>query len=152
MAKVLFVCLGNICRSPAGAAILRTILQENATVDSCAIGDWHIGQLPDPRMIKALKRKGIDVTTRAQKFQKNFFSDFDFILAADNAILTSLYELARNEEDKKKIFLMTHFSKHRRGEEVPDPYYLDDAAFDAVVEMLQDVCSDLAIFLQNKHS
>ncbi len=155
--KVLFVCMGNICRSPAGEGILKHLVKQdpslNIQVESCGIGDWHIGQAPDRRIHEASKARGIALTGKAKQFQKSYFDQFDYILAADKEVLKYLYHYAETPEQKAKIALMTAFSANYSGQEVPDPYYLSSGAFDLVLDMLEDACQGLIQSIrQHRHS
>jgi protein-tyrosine phosphatase len=145
--KVLFVCLGNICRSPAGEGILKHLLVQNPSLDvtvaSCGMGDWHVGHAADARMQEAIKMRGITLTSRAQKFQREFLDQFDYILAADKEVLTQLYHYAQTPQQKSKISLMTEFSSIYKGQEVPDPYYEEQRGFEFVIDMLEDSCQGL---------
>lgn len=146
MPSVLFVCLGNICRSPAAEGILRATAEIQGVdlhVESCGIGDWHIGQLPDERMRDAAKARGVILSNRAQQFKPNFFDRFDYILAADKEVQNDLYYFAKTPEQKAKIHLITDFSGSYSGEEIPDPYYLGEGAFETVLDMLEDSCNGL---------
>ena len=144
---VLFVCMGNICRSPAGEGILKEMVNQDPnlkiSVESCGIGDWHLGQAADKRMQEAAKERGIVLTTRAKQLQHAFFDQFDYILAADNEVLKYLYHYAKTPEQKAKIFFMTAFSPLYKGQEVPDPYYQPDGAFELVLDILEDSCRGL---------
>lgn len=155
MVKVLFVCLGNICRSPAAEGLLRhmTAQQElslEVYIESCGLGDWHIGQLPDERMREASKSRGIILTSRAQRFKPDFFDTFDYILAADHEVLNDLRRIAKTPEHKAKIQLMTSFSASYKDEEIPDPYYSGEAGFELVLDMLEDVCEGFLKYLQEQ--
>lgn len=145
--RVLFVCMGNICRSPAGEGILRHLLKEekelNCHVESCGIGDWHLGQGPDRRMQEAAKARGVLLTSRAQQFQGRFLDEFDYILAADKEIMECLHRYARTPEHQAKVMLMTNFSSNYDKQEVPDPYCLVNGAFELVLDMLEDSCQGL---------
>ena len=101
-------------------------------IESCGIGDWHIGQLADERMRNAAKGRGVILSSRAQQFKPSFFDSFDYILAADNEVLNDLHHFARNPDQKAKIHLITAFSGCYRGEEIPDPYYLGEGSFELV--------------------
>lgn len=152
--RVLFVCMGNICRSPAGEAILKHLAHQDASfniyVESCGIGDWHLGQAPDKRIQGIAKERGIALTSRAQQFQQSFFDSFDYILVADKEVLKYLYHYAKTPEQKAKLFLMTAFSALYQGQEVPDPYYQAHGAFELVWEMLEDSCRGLLQHIQNQ--
>lgn len=155
MVAVLFVCLGNICRSPAGEAILRHMTaghpkHKDIVVKSCGTGDWHLGHGSDPRMCEAALQRGILIDTRAKPFELSFFKDFDYILAADFAILAHLRHIAPSADDQKKIYLMTHFSTRHQGQEVPDPYYAGGQAFELVLDILEDSCEGLLMDIEKK--
>lgn len=148
MPSVMFVCLGNICRSPAAEGILRHMIAsdpgfQGMNIKSCGMGDWHIGQLPDTRMRETAKQRGIILTSRAQRFAPVFLDEFDFILAADHEVLKDLHRYARTPEHKNKIHLITVFSSAYKDEEIPDPYYQGEAAFEHILDMLEDSCKGL---------
>jgi protein-tyrosine phosphatase len=154
--RILFVCMGNICRSPAAEGILKHFVQQdpslNIYVESCGIGNWHVGHPPDWRMQEASKLRGIPLLSRAQQFQMKFFDHFDYILAADKEVLRDLYRFALTPEQKNKVALMTSFSFHYKGEEVPDPYYRGDPAFEIVLDMLEDSCRGLIDYIKSSQS
>ncbi len=146
--SILFVCLANICRSPAAQGTLLhlakgTELEELIYVESCGLGDWHQGKLPDQRMREAAMQRGIALASRAQGIQPDFFYRFDYILAADHSVLNQLYDLASSPEHKAKIHLITKFSRSFPNEEIPDPYYEGQMSFDLVLDMLEDSCKGL---------
>jgi protein-tyrosine phosphatase len=148
MPSVLFVCLGNICRSPAAEGILRLLVEREklsypVEIQSCGLGDWHTGKLPDERMREAAKKRGLTLMSRAQKVQPHFFDQFDFIFAADHKVMNELYKYASTPDYKSKIYLMTHFSNAFRNQEVPDPYYDNISGFETVLDMLEDSCSGI---------
>lgn len=154
MTAVLFVCLGNICRSPAAEGILRHLAAQDPKfstlhIESCGLGDWHIGQLPDLRMREFSKARGFILSSRAQRFRPSYFDRFDYILAADKEVLHSLYQFARTPAQKSKIHLMTEFSTTYKNEDVPDPYYSGDAGFELVLDMLEDSCAGLLNHLRS---
>lgn len=150
--SVLFVCMGNICRSPAGEAILREMVVEYPSlrihVDSCGIGDWHIGRGADSRMRETAMQRGIALTGLAKQFQQENFDQFDYILVADKEVMKYLHHYARTADHKAKIFLMTAFSALYKDLEVPDPYYEPNRAFDFVLDMLEDSCCGLIEHIQ----
>lgn len=146
MKKVLFVCLGNICRSPAAEAVLKSMaekkgLQDQLLITSCGIGDWHVGKPADSRMRKAATDRGIFINTKAKMFVPTFLEEFDYIFVADHEILEHLHRFAKNPEEKAKIHLMTAYSKSYAGQAVPDPYYEGVAGFDYVMDILEDSCA-----------
>lgn len=151
---ILFVCLGNICRSPAAEGFLRHLISEDGelssyTVASCGIGDWHHGKLPDSRMIKSAGARGVTLSMRAQSFKSEFFSQFDLILAADKDVEQILLQYASSEEDKGKISLITKFSEFHQNEEIPDPYYEDVSCFERALDIIEDSCQGLYKYLVN---
>lgn len=151
--KILFVCLGNICRSPAAEGVMKKLLSDLGVdfinVDSCGIGNWHVGHGPDERISDAARSRGVVLTSIAKQFQKEFFEQFDLILASDHEVLKHLYHLGISPEHKTKLFLMTEFSSRFHGQEVPDPYYQPEAAFDLVLDMLEDSCEGLFRHIQS---
>ncbi|MBA3602317.1 MAG: low molecular weight phosphotyrosine protein phosphatase [Parachlamydiaceae bacterium] len=148
MVSVLFVCLGNICRSPAAEAILRKLNDESSGavklhVESCGIGCWHVGLLPHEQMREAAKERGVLLLSRAQQFKASFFDQFDYILAADQPILNELYNLAITPEHKAKVHLISEYSGSYFREAIPDPFYEGKEGFDKVLDMLEDSCQGL---------
>ena len=151
MKSVLFVCLGNICRSPCAEGVLRhyaEIKNIDLHVESCGLGDWHQGQLPDERMRKTAQSRGIVLSSRAQAFKKEFFDKFDLILAADQAVIDELHKWAKIPEYKAKIQLMTKFSKEHHGKEVPDPFYHEMPVFEQVMDMIEEACNGILEHLE----
>lgn len=148
MVAVLFVCLGNICRSPAAEGVLRHMAAKDARfselrVESCGMGAWHLGHLPDERMRDAAKIRGVALASRARQFKPDFFDQYDYILASDKEVLNQLFYHAQDANQKSKIHLMTNFSSLYKGQEIPDPYYHGSSAFDLVLDMLEDSCEGL---------
>ncbi len=142
--RVLFVCLGNICRSPAAeivfhAALAKSGMAERISADSCGTASYHIGSKPDARMLAALKRAGLAYGGhRARAFCQADFARFDLIIPQDAENESDLRRLARTAEEKGKIRGMwEYFGAAETEQEVPDPYYGTEADFDAVVALLQ---------------
>ena len=155
MVAVLFVCLGNICRSPAAEGILRHLAEQHAlpeplVVESRGLGDWHQGQLPDVRMREAAGNRGIRLTSRAKKIEMSDFDHFDYILVADQKVLAELYRHVHSPEHRAKLHLMTCYSPCFKDQPVPDPYYEGDAGFEHVLNMLEDACSGLIEHIRGK--
>jgi protein-tyrosine phosphatase len=143
MRAVLFVCQGNLCRSPAGEAILLHLAQHleiPLQVASCGVAVGEVGAPPDHRMKEAAHRRGIDLKNKTQPFQLNFFETYDLILASDKTTIHILQVYAPNDKSTAKIHLMTDFSEKYRGLDVPDPYLGDEEYFDCVLDMLSDAC------------
>ena len=138
--RVLFVCLGNICRSPAAEAAFQHAATEAGLasefeVDSAGTGAWHVGEPADRRMREAGQRRGIKVTSLARQVSDQDFTTFDHILAMD---LTNLRALQRQApvEHRRKIRLFRDLDPDAPGEDVPDPYYGDVAGFDEVLDIV----------------
>ncbi len=131
--SVLFVCLGNICRSPLAEAALRAEAQRLGTdidVDSAGTGDWHVGRPPDPRTVAVARRNGIDISNlRARQVRADDFFRFDHIVALDAQNLTDLRALQPAGATARLSLLLDHV-EGRTGQAVADPYYGDDAGFD----------------------
>lgn len=153
--SILFVCLGNICRSPAAEGILRHLAQKEGLdihVESCGLGDWHIGNLPDERMREASKKRGFFLTSRAQKIQPEFFDRFDLIFVVDHKVLNELYKYATKPEHKAKMHFVTHFSSAFYNQEVADPYYQGEAGFENVLNMLEDSCEGILAYIKKNYT
>lgn len=147
--SVLFVCLGNICRSPAGEGVFRSIVEahdagERFVIDSAGMGDWHIGQLPDSRMRSHASARGYNLTHRARQVKPYDFEDFDIVIAMDGQNAADLRELAPTADDCGKIVPMSEFfSLGTRYQCVPDPYYEGAEGFELVLDLLEDSCARL---------
>ncbi|WP_281173589.1 low molecular weight protein-tyrosine-phosphatase [Mycetocola saprophilus] len=145
-----FVCSGNICRSPMAEVILRGLAEEAGLASSLRIistgtGDWHVGEQADHRTIAALARHGYDGSAhRAQKFQPEHYDEFDLLVALDRSHERVLRAGAPTPEDADKVALLLSFdSAQAHLRDVPDPYYADDAVFDAVFVMIRKACEQL---------
>lgn len=149
MKKILFVCLGNICRSPAAEGIMRHIVEEKGLsgdieIDSAAIGPWHVGDLPDPRMRQCGARHGYAFNSRARQLTSADFGRFDLIIGMDHDNIRAIRAKARNAEDEQKIRLMADYlSHHPNYSAIPDPYYGGERGFELVIELLEDACEGL---------
>lgn len=148
MTSILFVCLGNICRSPAAEEIMRQMVlrdkkHSETYIRSCGLAGCWEGKPPDERMCEAAQKRGLKLTSRAQKMSFSFVEKFDLIFAADKSVLNQLYQYTTTPEDRAKLHLMTHFSQCYSGKDVPDPYYTGDAGFEYVLDMLEDSCKGI---------
>ncbi|XDD52241.1 low molecular weight protein-tyrosine-phosphatase [Leptospira sp. WS92.C1] len=154
--RVLFVCLGNICRSPAAEGAFLDLIQKRNlesvfTVDSCGTSRYHIGELPDPRTRQTARKRGIELTHRARQFRKEDFREFDYILTMDKSNQKDVLYLASSDEERKKVQLFRFFQKDsRKDSEVPDPYYGTLKDFDEVQNIVADVAEDFLEFLLSK--
>lgn len=147
--RVLFVCLGNICRSPAGEGVLKEIVAGNGMesrweIDSAGTGGWHVGELPDKRMRLHARHRGIELDHRCRKVTSSDFDNFDLILAMDDSNLQNLRRMAPSLEAARKIIPMASFVDSTFGYDfVPDPYYEGAEGFETVLDLLQNGCLNL---------
>lgn len=146
--KLLFVCLGNICRSPAGENIMNHLisnagLSAQISCDSAGTASYHVGSPPDRRMSAALKRRGLPVTGKARQFHQQDFESFDLILAMDEQNYRNIMALDTEKAYGDKVRLMCSFASRHSQKEVPDPYYGGQEGFDFVIDLLTDSCEGL---------
>lgn len=147
--RVLFVCLGNICRSPAAEGVMRTIVDANGAsdrwhIDSAGMGSWHIGQLPDQRMRVHAMRRGYNLTHLARKVKPSDFDEFDIVIPMDAQNRADLMEIAPSTEAQAKIVPMSEFfTMATRYDYVPDPYYEGAEGFELVLDLLENGCAVL---------
>ncbi|SEK62708.1 low molecular weight protein-tyrosine-phosphatase [Halomonas daqiaonensis] len=139
--RVLFVCLGNICRSPTAEGVFRRLLDEHGlahrvAVDSCGIGPWHVGKAPDPRACEAAARRGIDLSEfRARQLADDDFERFDMLLAMDHDNLAAI-EARRPPHSQVPARLFLEYAGYP-DRAVPDPYYGGDQGFDEVLDLVE---------------
>ena len=147
--KVLFVCLGNICRSPAAEGVFKKKIKDRNleklfVVDSAGTGGWHVGNLADPRMRETALSRGIELTSRSRKIEESDLHEFDHILVMDNDNLDAVQSLIKdNNPVNSKIKLILSYSKNSQLDEVPDPYYGGQNGFDKVIDLLEDAIDRL---------
>ena len=146
--RLLFVCLGNICRSPSAENIMNHLVQQAGlsgaiVCDSAGTADYHIGATPDRRMVAAAARRGIQMQGRARQFHSLDFEKFDLILAMDAENYRNILSLDRQGEYRHKVLLMCEFARNSQMREVPDPYYGGPEGFDQVIDLLLDACDGL---------
>jgi protein-tyrosine phosphatase len=154
--RILFVCLGNICRSPGAEAIFNLIIsKENlsdvVSCDSAGTISAHVGEPADQRMIERASKRGYKVDHIARKFNpKEDFNKFDYIIAMDDTVESDLQRLTRSAEDSEKIYLMTDFSASSKYSGVPDPFYGGSSGFEVVLDLLEDTCEGLLEHIKNE--
>ena len=157
--RLLFVCLGNICRSPAAEGIMTNVieksgLQDYIEVDSAGTSGWHQGELPDERMRLHGEKRGYEFCSLARKLTKKDLAIFDYILVMDDNNYSTVCSMADNHNEKQKIFLLTDFlvQFHELHNQIPDPYYGDATGFELVLDLLEDASEGLLLYLKKKHS
>ena len=147
--KILFVCMGNICRSPSAEAVFKGLvknerLENKFEVDSAGTIAYHAGERADRRMQSHAVKRGYSLDSISRKFNPHTdFDYFDMIIGMDAENIFSLKKFARNHDDLEKIHLMTDFSREREYDEVPDPYYGGEEGFELVLDLLEDACEGL---------
>src|SRR3954454_18315426 len=143
MTRVLFVCMGNICRSPTAEGAFRRLVREEGLedeieIDSAGTGGWHVGEPPDARATDAARRRGIDLDGAARQFSAADFDRFDLILAMDEENRRDLLRLAPDDETRAKVRLFREFDPASNGRDldVPDPYFGGEQGFEHVLDLV----------------
>jgi low molecular weight protein-tyrosine phosphatase len=153
--RVLFVCTGNICRSPTAEGVFMKMVRDAnlhglIAADSAGTHGYHVGEPPDQRTCQAATRRGYDLSTlRARKFERTDFHDFDLVLAMDRDNHTHLARLVPPSEEHK-LKMMMEYAKRFRETEVPDPYYGGSRGFELVLDMLEDASRGLLAAILEK--
>ncbi|CCY39376.1 putative uncharacterized protein [Tannerella sp. CAG:118] len=146
--KILFVCLGNICRSPAAEGIMKDLIKRSKLeylieVDSAGTYGGHAGDLPDSRMRAHALRRGYNLTHRSRQIRVDDFDEYDMIIAMDDMNVNKLRRLAPDVASIQKIYLMTDYCTRLQVDHVPDPYYSGSDGFEQVLDILEDACAGL---------
>lgn len=147
--RILFVCLGNICRSPAAEAVFAKratqagLAERGVSWDSCGTGGWHIGKPADPRMRRAAESRGYALTHLARRFSREDFEKFDLILTMDEQNRREVCALAPDDSARDKVRPMASYLRRHDDAFIPDPYYEGPEAFDRVLDLLEDACGAL---------
>ncbi len=153
--RVLFVCMGNICRSPTAHGVFAALvdaagLGDRIEVDSAGTHGYHVGAPPDPRSQQAARARGVDLAgLRARRFEANDFIDFDYVLAMDRGNLADMLAL-RPDEARARVHLMLEFAADAGRDEVPDPYF-GDAGFDRVYDLIESAAQGLLASIRERH-
>ncbi|HML91640.1 low molecular weight protein-tyrosine-phosphatase [Methyloceanibacter sp.] len=146
--RLLFACLGNICRSPMAEGVFRRVAEDAGQahlfeIDSAGMGDWHKGQAPDHRAQKAALSRGVDISGQsARKVELEDFEEFDLILAMDGSNISDLYEIAPHAA-RHKIRRFLDFAPHLDEDDVPDPYYGGEEGFDHALDLIEAAAKGL---------
>ena len=147
MKKLLFVCLGNICRSPAAEGVMKTLVAKNNLsdkiyIDSCGTSSNHEGEQADPRMRTHATQRGYNLESIARGFREKDFEEFDYILTMDDSNYSNILALDKSKEYGEKVIPMTKFCKNINAKDVPDPYYGGTDGFEHVLDILEDACEN----------
>ena len=156
MKKLLFVCMGNICRSPTGEGIMQSVVEKaglSAAIfcDSAGSIGYHTGERADARMRKHCSRRGYDLQSRARQFKApDDFEKFDYILVADDQNLQDILRQDHGDEYGHKVMKLTDFCQSIEADEVPDPYYGGPQGFELVIDLVEDACAGLLDHLKKE--
>lgn len=154
--KVLFVCMGNICRSPTAEGIFRQAVNEagladKISIDSAGTHAYHIGKQPDARAQSASRNRGIDLSNlRGRQVEPADFDTFDYVIAMDNSNHADLTQVADGNSDN--LFMLLDFSENFSEKEVPDPYYGGEQGFEHVLDLVEDASYGLLAHIQKQHN
>jgi len=154
--KVLFVCLGNICRSPTAEGVFRKLVRDHGladrvTVGSAGTGGWHVGEPPDGRAVEAAGRRGVDLSgIRARQAKRGDFKRFDYVVAMDVENLRSLARICP-EGERHRLHLFLDFAPELGRRDVPDPFYGGGDGFEAVLDMVEAAAEGLLLHIREKH-
>ncbi|MFP4351550.1 MAG: low molecular weight protein-tyrosine-phosphatase [Puniceicoccaceae bacterium] len=156
MVRILFVCMGNICRSPAAEGVFRSRIEarglgDRVECDSAGTIHFHAGERADPRMRAAAARRGYDLASVARGFEVEDFDRFDWIVTMDEPIFRDIRRRARGPADAAKIMRFTGHVSLKGVREVPDPYYGGADGFARVLDILEDGCDSLLDWVIERH-
>jgi len=158
MIHVMFVCLGNICRSPLAEGVFKKLvkdrnLHDEVIVDSAGTSDWHVGDLPDPRTEEIANEHGILLDHRGQQIHSKDLQTFDYIIAMDNSNYNNIRSLKGfGEKGQGNLVLMRDFDELGKGKDVPDPYYGGQDGFKNVYDMLLRSCNNFLDHIVKEHN
>ena len=156
MTKLLFVCLGNICRSPTAEGVMAALVKragksKEIHCDSAGTGGWHEGEHADARMHNHARRRGYELTSRSRPMRASDFAEFDLILTMDERNFRDVKSRIPQTPHHAQVRRMTDFCREHFEQEVSDPYYGGDQGFEQVLDLLEDACSGLLDHLEGRH-
>lgn len=146
--RVLFVCMGNICRSPTGEALFRDYVAKQGAadrfdIDSAGTTGYHVGEPPDSRMAAAARTRGYALGGAARQVSRHDIEEYDLVIAMDSSNLRDLHRLDKGGRHEGKLHLMLDFHPARKGADVPDPYYGGEKGFHEVIDLIEQACPSL---------
>lgn len=153
--KLLFVCMGNICRSPSAEAVMKKVVKDQGLedlfeIDSAGTIGYHVGEPADSRMQRHASHRGIKLTSISRKVNPmHDFEYFDYVIGMDDSNISDLYDMSTSDEARKKIYKMTDFCETKNADSVPDPYYGGAQGFELVLDLLDDACNGLLKHINN---
>lgn len=152
---LLFVCLGNICRSPSAEGVMKALVEQRNVadqyfIDSAGTAAYHQGEPADARMRQHASRRGYDLTSVARKVRIEDFNNFDYIVAMDNENYRNLIGMTTNKEQQRKVVKMVDFATEHQVDVVPDPYYGGEEGFEMVLDILEDATKGFLAHLERK--
>ena len=156
--RVLFVCLGNICRSPLAEGVFahqirEAGLQAKFEIDSAGTANYHVGDPPDRRTCAVASARGIELTSRGRQIKRTDLQDFDYIIAMDSDNLADIKRLASKEQPRAELHLLREFDPLANGDlDVPDPYYGGKQGFEHVHDIVERSCASLIEHISEKHN
>lgn len=153
--KILFVCMGNVCRSPAAEGIMKEIvykkgLQNQIEIDSAGTTGYHVGELPDSRMRKHGAKRGYNFNSHSRLFTANDFDDFDIILTMDDRNYSDVLRLSSDLASEVKVHRVVEFLKKYDYDHIPDPYYSGADGFELVLDLLEDACGNFMVNIEEE--
>lgn len=157
MVRVLFVCLGNICRSPTAEGVFRALVESEGLagqieIDSAGTHAYHVGEGPDPRSQEAAARRGIDLSPiRGRRATATDIKEYDYVLAMDHENYACLIQLAPTQLEAR-VRLFMEYAPERLEDEVPDPYFGGEGGFDRVLDMIEDASRGLLVDIRHQHN
>lgn len=155
MTRVLFICLGNICRSPLAEALFGQLLNERGLenqiqCDSAGTGDWHVGEPPDPRTLAVAQQYQVPIEHRGRQFVPADFAAYDYIIVMDASNRQNVLRQLPADTQSDHVFLMRQFDDEPNEQDVPDPYWSGERGFDDMYHLLRRCCVNLLAYIEER--